>query len=186
MPAKKGRLYKLLFFTITILGVNLFYSCQKENCFSIFNNYLLVKFEKADTLVNGKIKTSPLDTLFYSVTAVGNDIVFYDKSDVSSIFALPVNPAEDLTTFKLETIDSIEFVYETGSDIPIDTIYFVNPIPHTITVSYERRQRIISEECGIEIAYIKLNVDEITFQAYELVEDKLDRINEDVNIKVFF
>ena len=186
MPAIKGRLYKLFFFTIIVLGVNLFYSCQNENCFSVFNNYLLVGFEKADTLENGKIEFSPLDTLFYSVTAVGNDIVFYDKSDVLSTLILPVNPAEDLTTFKLEMIDSIEFVYETGSEIPIDTIYYVNPIPHTITVSYERRQRIISEECGIEIAYIKLNVDEITFPATELVEDKLDRTNEEVNVKVFF
>ena len=185
MPAEKRRSYKFIFWVVFILGGNLFFSCQNENCVSVFNNYLLVGFINADTLQTGEIEFHKNDTIFYSVTAVGNDSVFYDKDDVLSTFTLPVNPAVGLTTFSFEMIDSIRYDTLSLDPIDIDTIYYINPTPHTITVSYNRSQRIISEECGVEIAYTKLKVEEISFPTSNLTEDKLSRFNE-VNIEIFF
>ena len=185
MPAKKRSLYKFIFWTIVIVSGNLFFSCQNENCVSVFNNYLLVGFINADTLETGEIEFHENDTIFYSVTAIGNDSVFYDKNDIVSTLTLPVNPALGLTTFKLEMIDSIRYDTLSFDPIVIDTTYYINPTPHTITVSYDRRQRIISEECGVEIAYTNLKVEEISFPTSNLTEDKFSRFNE-VNIEVFF
>ena len=185
MHAEERRSYKIIFFLVVILGGNLFFSCQNEDCVSVFNNNLLVDFIKADTLESGEIEFHQIDTLFYSVTAEGNDSVFYDKNTILSTLTLPVNPAMGLTTFKLEMIDSIRYDTLSFDPIVIDTIYSVNPTPHTITVSYRRAQRVISENCGVEIIYINLNIDEISFPTTNLVDDKLSRLNE-VNIEVFF
>lgn len=185
MQAEKRRSFKFIFFTIAIIYGSIFSSCQNENCVSVFNNYLLVGFVDIDTLVSGKVEFHPKDTMFYSVTAIGSDSVFYDKNTTLSTFRFPVNPAADITTFKLEMIDSIRYDTLSLDPINIDTIYYVNPNPHTISVSYERKLRIISEDCGTEIAYINLNIEEITFDTTSLEEDKLSRFNE-ANIEVFF
>lgn len=185
MPAEKRRSFKFIFWLIVILNGSLFFSCANEDCVSVFNNYLLVGFIKTDTLESGQIEFNELDTLFYSVTAIGNDTIFYDKNDIVSTLVLPVDPASGLTSFRLEMIDSIRYDTLSLEPIEIDTIYYVNPIPHTITVSYDRRQRVISENCGVEIAYINLEVEETSFPTTNLAENKLSRFNE-VNIEVFF
>ena len=185
MPAETKRSYTFIFWTVVIMGGNLFFSCKNEDCVSVFNNYLLVGFVDADTLETGEIEFHEQDTLFYSVTAVGNDTIFYDKDDVLSTFKLPVNPSSGLTKFEFKMIDSIEYDTLSLDPIKIDTTYHLNPIPHIISVTYDIRQRIISEDCGVEIAYINLKEEEITFPTTNLVEDRLSRFNE-VNIEVFF
>ncbi len=185
MQAEKRRSFKFIFFTIAIIHGSIFSSCQNENCVSVFNNYLLVGFVDIDTLASGRVEFHPKDTLFYSVKAIGSDSIFYDKNTTLSTFKFPVNPTADITTFKLEMIDSIRYDTLSLDPINIDTIYYVNPNPHTISVSYERKLRIISEDCGTEIAYINLNIEEITFDTTSLEEDKLSRFNE-ANIEVFF
>ncbi len=185
MQVEKRRFRKFILWSILIVCGNIFFSCQNENCVSVFNNYLLVGFIEIDTLESGKVEFHPKDTLFYSVKAVGSDSVFYDQNTTLSTFKFPVNPAADITTFKLEMIDSIRYDTLSFDPITIDTIYYINPNPHTISVSYERKLRIISEDCGTEIAYINLNIEEITFDTTNLEEDKLSRFNE-ANIEVFF
>ncbi len=185
MPAEKRRSVKFIFWGLFILGLNLFLSCQNENCVSIANNDLLIGFIRADTLDTGEIIFDEIDTLFYSATADGNDSIIYDKNTVRSTFPFPVNPAKGMTTFHLEMIDSIRYDTLSMDPIQIDTIYYINPTPHTIAVSYDRSQRIISEECGIEIFYTNIKVEEISFPTTNLAENKLSRFNE-VNIEVFF
>lgn len=185
MPAEKRRSVKFIFWVLVILGLNLFLTCQNENCVSISNNDLLVSFINVDTLATGEIIFDEIDTLFYSVTAEGNDSVFYDKNTIQSTFPLPVNPALGMTTFQLEMIDSIRYDTLSMDPIQIDTIYYVNPIPHTIAVSYDRTQRIITEDCGVEIFYTNIKVEEISFPTTNLAEDKLSRFNE-VNIEIFY
>ena len=185
MPVEKRRSYKFIFWLSISLSGSIFFSCANEDCVSVFNNYLLVGFIEADTLESGLIEFHEADTLFYSITAIGNDTIFYDSTDVASTFVLPVNPAEDITTFILQMIDSIRYDTLSFDPIEIDTIYYVNPIPQTITVSYDRKQRIISEDCGVGIAYTNLEIEEITFPSTNLAEDKLSRFNE-VNIEVLF
>jgi len=185
MAAAKMRSYKIIFWTIVAVCGNIFFSCQNENCVSVFNNYLLVGFIETDTLESGSVEFQPKDTLFYSVTAIGSDSIFYDKDSTLSTFKFPVNPSAEITTFKLEMIDSIRYDTLSMDPVIVDTIYFINPNPHTITVSYDKKLRIISEDCGAEIAYINLNIEEITFETTVLEEDKLNRFNE-ANIEVYF
>lgn len=190
MPAKKRKSYTFIFWAIIILGGNLFYSCQDEDCLSVYNNYLVVEFFKADTLVSGKIDYHPVDTFFYSITATGNDLIFYNQDSVFSRFKLPVDPASNFSTFILKTIDSIAYDTLSHDPLEIEKIYYPNPIPETITVSYKRSQSIITEECGVEIAYTNVYLEEISFPSFNLKNDNLSRLNEqlkdEVNVEVFF
>lgn len=179
MPEEKKRSYKYFFWSILVFSGSLFFSCANEDCISIFNNNLLVSFIDADTLESGKIEFHEIDTLFYSVKAEGNDSVFYTPDTVMSIITLPVDPASDFTAFELIMLDSITY------DSLNNPIYHENPNPHHISVSYRRSERIISEDCGVEIAYTDLKVEEITFKDTVMVDDKLSRLNE-VNIEVYF
>jgi hypothetical protein len=54
-----------------------------------------------------------------------------------------------------------------------------------LSVSYRRGTRIISEDCGVEIVYIRLKVDSTTFSGINVVREQLSRFNS-VNIEVFF
>jgi len=177
--------YRLLFLLAIVLSSNLFFSCQNEDCVSSFNNHLLVGFINLDTLEDGSIDENPLDTMFYEVIARGNDSIFYSPDTLMSIITLPVDPSQDFSTFELYMVDSIAYDTVSVDPLKLQKIYYKNPNPHKISVSYRRRTKVISEDCGIEIQYLNLNVDEITFSDTELVEDKLSRFNE-VNIEVYF
>ena len=170
---------------VVIFSGGIFFSCANEDCVSIYNNYLLVGFVDADTLDSGEIEFHEIDTVFYSITAVGNDTIFYDSTDVASTFVLPVNPAADLTTFIFEVIDSVTYDTISFDPVEVETKYFINPNPHSIIVSYDRRQKIIAEDCGTEISYLNLDIEETSFSTTSIVDNKLSRFNE-VNIEVFF
>lgn len=178
------RKYARLFLGITfVLTCNFFSSCKDENCVSTFNNDLLVSLMQADTLENGNVVFKALDTLFFEVRAVGNESVLYDYEDKVKKLVLPVNPAEDMTTFEFYMIDSVRTDTISTDPINIQKIYYKNPVPHILSVSYRRATRVISEICGVEIVYVRLKVDENTFQGVNVVRDQLSRFNL-VNIEV--
>lgn len=177
MPGKRIKSYKLIFWSFALLGGSLFFSCANEDCISIANNYYLVGF--FDSEPNSSGENPAIDTMFYSVKADGNDVVFYTPDTTVSVLSLPVNPAADNTSFELTMLDSITY------DELNNPIYHINPNPHQITVSYRRNERIITEDCGVEISYTNLDVEEITFQDTVVINNKLSRLNE-VNIEVFF
>jgi len=185
MPLQRRNKPILFFLTILLVIGSILYSCKNEDCVSIYNNYLLIDFIKADTLDSGTIEFNPIDTVFYTITAVGSDSVFYDSTDVVKSLILPVNPSSGYTSFRLQMIDSIRT--DTISFDPIMTVkrYYVNPTPHVISVSYNRKEKIISEDCGVEISYTNLNIDETTFPVTHMVDNKLSRFNE-VNIEILF
>ena len=160
-------------------------ACKNEDCVSVFNNDLLVSFITTDTLEDGKVEIHPKDTVFYSIVAEGNDTVFYDKNDTRSIFALPVNPAGEATKFIFQVIDSIRYDTLSLDPLEIDTLYFLNPDPHILSVSYVRRERIITEDCGVEIGYFDIEITGTTFPDATVVADRLDRFNE-ANIEILF
>jgi hypothetical protein len=190
MPLGVSRSKRLLFWLVWIVTSNLFFSCKNEDCVSTYNNHLLVALIEPDTLETGEIEFNEKDTLFYAVTAVGNDSVFYDTDTIVSTLTLPVNPAVDMTTFELYMVDSISSDTVSLSPLDIQKTYYPNVNPHIIVVSYDRSTRVITEECGVEIGFIKLKIDEITFPVYRLREESLSRLvigNEDiVNIEIFF
>ncbi len=173
------------FFTFIFLILILFSSCKNEDCVSSANNYLLVTFLNVDTLENGSISIKGKDTTFYSVTAIGNDLEFYTKALKKDTLKLPVNPAADQTTFQLVMIDSIRYDTLANNPVVLDTIYYLHPKPHVISVSYERKFRVITESCGMEISYHNLAADTITFPSAALITDYLSRFNT-TNIEVYF
>jgi hypothetical protein len=179
------RSYRLLFWSAIIVGSNLIFSCQNEDCVSTFNNHLLVGFFDLDTLENGSIEQTPLDTVFYEIVALGNDSIFYNPDTVMSTLTLPVDPSGDMAAFELYMIESISYDTLSVDPLSVTKVYYKNPNPHRISVSYRRVTRVISEDCGVEIQYVNLKVDEITFSNALLVEDKLSRFNE-ANIEVYF
>jgi len=177
MPAEKRRSNTWFFSSFLVLIGIVFFSCTSEDCVSTVNNYLLVGFFKKG--INQAGEHPEIDTVFYSVQADGNDVEFYTPGTTVSRLTLPVNPADNVTSFELTMLDSITY------DSLNNPIYYINPNPHYITVSYHRSQRIISEDCGVEIAYSNLKINEITFDSTNLVENNLSRFNE-VNIEIFF
>jgi len=173
------------FFTLCFLLIILFSSCKNEDCVSSANNYLLVNFLNLDTLETGAVEIKAKDTLFYSVVAVGNDSVFYKKAKKVSSIALPVNPAADQTSFQFAMIDSIRYDTLSFNPIVLDTIFYLRDKPHEINVRYNRKFRVITESCGMEISYHNVSADTITFPSSALITDYLSRFNT-VNIEVYF
>lgn len=180
------RRYFRFFLGITfILACTFFSSCKDEDCVSTFNNDLLVSLMQADTLENGDVVNKSIDTLFFEVRAAGNNSIFYDYEDKVSKLVLPVNPAEDMTTFEFYMIDSVRIDTISMDPINIQKTYFKNETPHVLSVSYRRGTRILSEDCGVEIVYVRLRVDATTFSGTNVVSEQLSRFNS-VNIEVLF
>ncbi|MDZ7608681.1 MAG: DUF6452 family protein [Cyclobacteriaceae bacterium] len=173
------------FFTLSFLILLFFSSCKDEDCVSTANNYLLVNFLDLDTLEEGAINIKAKDTLFYAVKAVGSDSVFYKKAKKVSSLVLPVNPAANQTSFQFTMIDSIRYDTLSFNPIVLDTIFFLHDTPHEISVSYNRKFRVISESCGMEISYQNVTADTNTFSSSALITDYLSRLNT-VNIEVYF
>lgn len=151
-------------------------ACADENCVTVYNNELLVQFFDEDG-------DAPKRVRFYSITAANTDSVFFDATTFESTYRLPVNPAADTTRFILVPIDTI--LLDTLSRDPLlvrrDTVLGAT---RTIGVSYSRSTRIITPECGVEIAYQNLMIDTISYENYLLSADDLSRFN-DANIEIY-
>ncbi len=180
----KGVFLRNSWWIFLIVGL-LTFACKNENCISVRNNELLIRFLKADTTNTGEVTVSDLDTVFMRIMAAGSDTVFYDSMDEASVFRLPVDPSATFTAFRFDVLDSI--VYDTVSTEPldIDTIYYESGRTHILEVNYEKRYRVISEDCGAEISYWNLTIDTISFPFYQQVEDQLSRFNE-ANIEIYY
>lgn len=181
--------FRVIFWVGAILFANLFFSCQNEDCVSTFNNYLLVGFFERDTLEDGTINVIEKDTTFFAVMAIGNDSIFYDADTLASTFTLPVDPANEETLFQFYTIDSI--AYDTLNLSPLEVVitYYPNDVPDILGVRYDRATRVITEDCGVEIAFVNLEIEEVSFKDYNLSNGRLSRFNlenEEVNIEIFF
>jgi len=148
-----------------------------------------VAFFEADTLESGEIDIGGIDTTFFAVIADGNDSVFYDPGTTDSVYTLPLDPANELTAFEFYMIDSVITDTISHDPLEIEISYIPNPEPYILNVSYRSFTRVITEDCGVEIGYGGLSVDETTFPSYEIDSDRLSRFNEPnkrVNIEIFF
>ena len=191
MPQGVIKSYRLFFWLAIIIFSNLLFSCKNEDCFSIFNNDMLISFNVADTLDTGEIITEAIDTMFYAIVADGNDSIFYGPETRASLFMLQVDPAAEYTSFEFYMIDSVATDTISQDPLVIEATYFPNPIPHQMDIIYRSGTRVITEDCGVEIGYVGLDVSETTFPGYEIERDILDRFtgtgtNDDVNVKVYF
>ncbi len=151
-------------------------SCENEDCVSVHTNNFLVEFWKADSSATRKIA-------FYSIKAENNDSVFYNLDSARSLYSLPVNPAANATTFIFTEIDTI--IRDTVSYEPLDVKADTSFSSKLIELSYQKGERIISVDCGVEIAYSKVNVEKCDFPNYVLEKTDLSRFNHD-NIKIYY
>lgn len=155
------------------------YSCETENCISVANNDLLVSFYEQDS-------STVKDMIFGYVTADGTDSVFYDYGTKQASFSFPVNPADDQTLFVMQVVDTITYDTITYDPLVIEATYHLRDEIDSLWVEYRRTQRIITEDCGVEIYYSNLTVKKCTFPGYEFENEMtfLSRLN-DVNIKIY-
>ena len=169
-------LFPGLFLLILILGVA---SCETENCVSLANNDLLVSFYEPDS-------TTLKNVMFDYVRAAGNDSLFYDSNTVSSKYRFPVNPAADETLFIMQVIDTVTYDTISYDPVVVEPRYHLRDRVDSLWVEYQRSQRVITVECGVEIYYSHLSIKKCTFNGYEFEDDKtsLSRMN-DVNIKIY-
>ncbi len=153
-------------------------ACETEDCVSIANNDLLISFYDSDS-------TKLREVFFDYVVAEDNDSLLYSREKPSSSYAFPLNPAADETIFLMQVIDSVRLDTISLDPVDIDTVYVLREQIDTIWVEYIRKQRIITEECGVEISYGSLELKVNSFPGHEVVNNSLSRFN-DVNIKIFF
>ena len=153
-------------------------SCQTEDCVSLSNNDLLVSFYESDS-------TELKEVAFNFVKALKNDSIFYTSEDKGSDYKLPLNPAEDITTFIFQAIDSVTYDTLQLDPILIDTIIHQREKFDTLELSYLRTQRIITVDCGVEISYTIDTININTFSGYTIENKQLSRINT-VNVKVYY
>jgi len=148
-----------------------------------------VGFYNADTLEDGSVTIEEQDTAFFAVIAAGNDSTFYKPDTIISVLTLPVDPASNETLFEIYTIQSVLRDTVSFNPLVVEVTYTPNPQPHVLDVSYRRFTQVITEDCGVEIGYVGLRVDETTFQSYNVDSESLSRFNEEnerVNIEIFF
>jgi hypothetical protein len=172
MFGKKHMLFKLI-----LLG-SVIASCENEDCVSVSNNALLVEFYSRDSTVIREIA-------FEYITAASTDTVFYAHGEESSSYALPLNPAADATMFYMQAIDTVLYDTISADPLQIDTVVVLRDRVDTLAVQYNRTQRVITPECGVEISYGNIEVEQNTFSGGEVVSPSLSRFN-DVNIKIYY
>ena len=137
-----------------VMAAMLMAACNEPDCESKTTNFVNIKFYK--------IENNELDTLtIASVTAIAaDDTIFVENKDVTSV-RLPLRPDTTATVFAFES--------NFGND--------------TLILTYRRKARLISENCGVEVifsdlGYSRNDFDSIKVENQTLIED----ITEDVKI----
>ncbi len=155
------------------------FSCETENCITLAENDLMISFYEQDS-------TTLKDMIFEYVTAEGTDSVFYDYRTKQTDFRFPVNPADDQTLFVMQVVDTVTYDTLSHDPLVIEATFHLRDRIDSLLIEYQRSQRIITEECGVEINYTHLVVKKCTFPGYEFEDDMtfLSRLNE-VNIKIY-
>ena len=147
---------KGLSFTILISLLILGSGCLDEpDCVSSATNFANVTFYKLDTAV--------VDTVdINSLTAAGSDSVLISDQDNVSTFKLPLNreATSSLFTFDIKNVGI-----------------------KTLTLTYQVNQRLISEDCGVEIIISDLGYSQSGFDSIRVLNTILvEEIDEDIRI----
>ncbi len=144
------------------------YACDVEDCISTKSSAVQVEFysfyhkKKLPIWINDTVSN---DTLINQL-------------------GLLLNPAVDTTSYQFVYID---YKYDTipNTDPPETELDSLGIVTSSITFSYTRRQRIISESCGVEQSFYKLEIVDHDFDSAVVVNDTIDRFNP-VNVQIYF
>jgi hypothetical protein len=99
---------------------------------------------------------------FELITALESQVFFYADTSLSICY-LPVNTDSGHTDFLFFNLD--------GS---IDTL----------SVGYDKTERLISKDCGFELQFKNIEIINTTYENAISLENELSRINEE-NIKIY-
>ncbi|ELR72204.1 hypothetical protein C900_01758 [Fulvivirga imtechensis AK7] len=145
---------RIIIAILFIMAVMLMSACNEPDCQSKTTNFVNVKFYK--------IENNELDTLtILSITAIAaDDTVFVENLEVSSV-RLPLRPDTTATVFAFDS--------NFGRD--------------TLILTYRKKARLISENCGVEVIFSDLGYSRNDFDSIKVVNQTLiEDITEDVKI----
>ncbi|MCC5927886.1 MAG: hypothetical protein JJU28_01455 [Cyclobacteriaceae bacterium] len=134
-------------------------ACEVEDCRSTHSNDLNLRFFEDDSSRMKNVRLTWLET-------VGNPVIFQGDSSVG-ILRLQVNPATNETIFNMRYLDSVR----------VGNRRELQELSRYLKVTYDRRQRIITPECGVEQAFVNVTIDSTNFIAYRQVARSLDIFN---------
>ncbi len=129
-------------------------SCDNTDCITFGTNTVRIQF--LDSASNPKSKS------FSFIASTDSEFVFYSDTTFSTCI-VPVNTSETSTTFLFGNPDN-----------SIDSI----------TVGYDRRQKLISETCGFELKFNNIRILSTTFEHALSLENDLSLLNE-TNIEIY-
>lgn len=145
--------------SVVLLLITIIFACDVDsNCGSINVDYVTFR----TVTLNANLEEQDVAVIFDSIVSPQTDSIFFFQ-DTLNTFQLPLSPVEDQTDF---------FFY---SGTRGDTIRF----------TYEKRNRVDSPECGIDMEFIGMDTAFQTFDSLIIVNDTLKRTVNASNIKLF-
>lgn len=161
------------------LLVYLLPGCDIEDCFSTKTNKIKFGFYNAET--------DELQTIrVLNIGAEGTDSLLVENRHISRD-TLEVNLADTLTTFYFDMVlYEIDTIFIPPDNIEIERIdtLSIDTLSRYLQISYDRSQRIISPECGVEEAISNLTNSSTDFGKVEITDNELDRFDE-MNVKIY-
>lgn len=136
------------------MAILLISACNEPDCESKTTNFVNIKFYK--------LENNELDTLtIISLTAIGaDDTTFAENVKVTGV-RLPLRPDATATVFAFDS--------NLGND--------------TLILTYRKKARLISENCGVEVIFSDLGFGRNDFDSIKVVNRTLiEDITEDVKI----
>lgn len=133
-----------------------FCSCETTDCITFSSRFVSVQFFDSTT-------SNPKNIEFSLITALEADVIFYSDTLLSQYY-LPVNTEKEQTTFLFLNMDN-----------SIDTLSLI----------YDKREKLISEDCGFDLLFNNVEIEYTTFKMAESLGNDLSRLNEE-NIKIYY
>ncbi|GEM_PF-2191580 len=163
--------YQIVLF-IFLLGI---WSCDVEDCISTKKSSMTVQFYSAEYDI-------PFPMAAIRGWAESNDSILFDTVYVEG-FNFQLNPATNSTKYFIDyqpyEIDTVQF-----DPVDVDTTW-LDPVSRFFEVGYDRRQRIITPDCGVEQSFYNLEILDHDFPGIIIENDTVDRYIE-VNAKIYF
>lgn len=137
-------------------------ACLDENvsCVTTAYDTVRVSFLKLDR------QRARTDTLYFESVIASNGL-FLDIQDTAlSRISLPLNPSGDEVTFY------VNWREDSSAELQTDTL----------VLSYDREQRLISPECGVEQRFVNLTSSSDAFDSLRIAEEEVTLFSNPVNI----
>lgn len=145
--------------TLVIILLSGIFACDVDsNCGSINVDYVTFR----TVSLNANLQEVDVSVVFDSIMSPQTDSIFFFQ-DTLNAFRLPLSPVQNQTDF----------------------FFYYGPRTDTIRFTYEKRNRVDSPECGIDMEFVGMDTAFQTFDSLIIVNDTLKRTVNAPNIKLF-